>query len=162
MQAYRIGDRKGAYAVYSGEGSRENEGRWHSRGQNVIYASKYYSTAVLEKLVRTGEMPPNQYFVEIIILPGVSYEVVTKDSVPDWCNKDQVAARKFGSTWFRECRSAILIVPSVVARVDQNVLINPHHDDYSQIKAGLETPVWWDSRLFPRGLFPRRRKATTS
>ena len=114
----------------------------------MIYAAEHYSTAMLEKLVRTVEMPSNQYFVEIEIPTGVSYEVVTKDFLPGWHDEDAVVARRFGSAWFDACRSAILIVPSIVARVDRNVLINPNHVDAPRIDVGLETPVHWDRRLF--------------
>ena len=160
MRVYRIGDAKGDYPVYSGLGSSKIDGRWHRAGQVVIYAARHYSTAVLEKLVRTGEMPPNQHFVEIDIPPGVAYEVVTKDTVPGWCDEDMIVSRRFGSAWLRECRSGILIVPSVVARIDENVLINPHHQDFNRIQSGLEKPVWWDARLFgPRS--PRSEPSET-
>ena len=39
----------------------------------MIYASQHYSTAMLEKLVRaSGELPPNQHFIEITIPNGVT------------------------------------------------------------------------------------------
>lgn len=151
MRAYRIGDADGDYPIYSGQGSAENEGRWNSLRQDVIYTAKYYSTAVLEKLAYMGEMPVNQHFVEIDIPAGVTYEVVTTDTVPRWCDEDTSFAREFGSRWFESRRSAILIVPSVVARIDENILINPHHQDFSRIEPGLEKPVWWDERLFVQG-----------
>ena len=47
-----------------------------------------------------------------------------------------------------ECRSAILIVPSVVAPEEVNVLINPAHPGAAAIKVGREKPVRWDTRLF--------------
>ncbi|MBX4893189.1 hypothetical protein HJA79_26840 [Rhizobium bangladeshense] len=48
----------------------------------------------------------------------------------------------------QEKRSAILLVPSVVARVDRNVLINPAHPEFASITASLHEPVFWDRRLF--------------
>ena len=114
----------------------------------MIYASRYYSTALLEKLVYMGEMPPEQYFIEITIPHGVSYEVVVKDHLPGWCEPDKIKAREFGSKWFEDRRSAILIVPSVVARMDENVLINPNHPHFNKITHTLETRVPWDDRLF--------------
>ena len=123
-------------------------GRWNERGQSVIYTSEHYSTALLEMLARTGEMPRNQHYVEIDIPAGVTYEVVTKDSLPGWCDVDGAVARSFGSRWYTERRSAILIVPSVVARMEHNVLIHSSHDEASSIGVGLETPVCWDLRLF--------------
>ena len=111
-------------------------GRWNERGQPVIYASEHYSTALLETLARTGEMPRNQHYVEIEIPAGVTYEVVTKDSLPGWCDVDGAVARAFGAAWYAERRSAILIVPSVVTRVERNVLIHPDHEDAGSISVG--------------------------
>lgn len=116
----------------------------------MIYTSEHYSTAMLEKLVYTGEMPPNQHFIEIAIPAGTTYEIVTKDSLPGWSDATRVVAQAFGAAWFDERRSAILIVPSVVARMEHNVLINPDHEDAAGIEPGRETPVWWDQRLFER------------
>ena len=44
-----------------------------------------------------------------------------------------------------------MIVPSYVAREEQNVLINPKHPDSARIRQPLEKPVWWDKRLLERG-----------
>ncbi len=148
LKAYRIGDAAGGYPVYSGIGASRFPGRWNKSGEEVIYSSEHYSTAVLEKLVRLGEMPGGQHFVEMDIPAGVSYEVVTGSVVPRWYEKNARSARKFGSRWFREIRSAILLVPSVIARVEQNILIHPQHPDFAKITPGLETPIWWDRRLF--------------
>ena len=53
-----------------------------------------------------------------------------------------------GDTWIRERRTAVLVVPSVVARREGNVLINPGHSDFAQITASEPEPVVWDARLF--------------
>jgi RES domain-containing protein len=151
MRVFRIGDPEGAYPIYSGEGAATIEGRWHTKGQEVIYASVHYSTALLEKLAHyNGILPPNQHFIEIEIPVGTSYEVVTKDSLPEWNLRDSPQARAHGSKWLQDRRSTIMIVPSYVAREEENVLINPHHQDAARIKHSLERPVCWDKRLFER------------
>ena len=149
MRTFRIGDPEGRFPIYSGEGAALLQGRWHERGQDVIYASEHYSTAMLEKLANyNGVMPPNQHFIEIDIPAGTSYELVTKDSLPGWAMPNNASARVHGADWFSERRSAILIVPSFVAREDRNVLINPHHSEFGRIRVGLEMPIRWDRRLF--------------
>ena len=149
MRFFRIGDPNGTYPIYSGKGAALVEGRWHNSGQEVIYASVHYSLAMLEKLAHfNGVMPPDQHFIEIIIPAGTSYEVVTKDRISGWDLPDSPAARAFGSNWLDESRSAILLVPSYVAREEENVLINPDHPDSKAIEVSLERPVWWDERLF--------------
>ena len=150
LTAYRIGDKDGTYPVFSGEGAKHAPGRWNKSGQAMIYTSARYSTALLEKLVRLGEMPPRQYFVEVEIPPGVSYEEITEATVPGWYEVNAVKARRFGSNWFRQRCSALLIVPSVVARFDNNILINPEHDDFQLLKVSREKAIWWDARLFAK------------
>ena len=119
LTAYRIGDPDGRHAIFSPEGARRVSGRWHETGDRVIYASCHYSTAMLEKLVNwNGTLPPNQHFIEITIPAGLSYEVVTKDSLADWHLPAGDASRRFGHGWAREQRSAVLLVPSIVARME--------------------------------------------
>ena len=150
VRAYRIGDPAGQFPVWSAEGSRRPAGRWHEAGAEVIYASENYSTAMLEELVLwNATLPPNQHFIEITIPSGTSYEVVTADTVPNWFEPSSEASRRFGREWYRQNRSAILIVPSVVARMERNLVINARHPDFAGLKVGLETPVWWDQRLLP-------------
>jgi RES domain-containing protein len=147
--AWRIGDPDGEHPIWSAEGARLAEGRWHQSGDAVIHAAEHYSTAMLEKLVHlNGILPANQHFIEIAIPAGTSYEVVTPDSLPGWHSRDARTARAFGHRWLAEARSAILFVPSVVARMERNILVNPAHPDAGAIRPGLETPVWWDRRLF--------------
>lgn len=149
LTAYRIGDPRGDYPIYSAEGATRISGRWHEVGDAVIYAAEHYSTAMLEKLVHwSGSLPPNQHFIAIAIPAGTTYEVLNPDHLPGWHEPGAETARRFGHGWLVERRSAILLVPSVVARMEKNILINPGHPDASVIAAGLETPVWWDDRLF--------------
>lgn len=149
MTACRIGDPNGNYPIWSIGGAKRNSGRWHEAGSSVIYASEHYSTAMLEKLVHYGgEMPPNQHQIEITIPSGVSYEVANVDLIKGWANTSGEAACQFGRDWYRKRSSVILIVPSVVARLDRNFVFNALHPDFDRITVGLETPIWWDARLF--------------
>lgn len=147
MRAFRVGDADGRYPIYSGQGSARSKGRWHKRGQEVIYSSRYYSTALLESLARWNlGLPLRQHYIEINIPSGISYETVTAHSFPKWVDDERASA--FGAKWHQEKRSLILIVPSYVARIDENVVINCSHPDFPKLQAGLEYPVFWDERLF--------------
>lgn len=149
--AWRIGDPKGEFPIWDDGGSRHAAGRWHEAGSGVIYAARNYSTAMLEKLVHhSGELPPNQHFIEIGIPTGTSYEVFSEAHHPGWSDRSGEVARRFGNRWYAENRSAILIVPSVVARMEQNIIFNTTHPEFRTITPGLESPVWWDDRLFDR------------
>ena len=58
------------------------------------------------------------------------------------------ATRRFGHDWYVERRSAILLVPPVVTRMERNLIINADHPEFPRLQAGPETPVRWDERLF--------------
>lgn len=74
---------------------------------------------------------------------------MTPDSLPDWRQPNGNPARQFGMGWYRDKRSAVLIVPSVVAPLETNVVINATHPEFARIRGdGLEKPVAWDDRLF--------------
>jgi RES domain-containing protein len=155
LRIYRIGDPRGRFPIWSGEGAARQEGRWHARSQEAIYTSEHYSTAMLEKLAHfNGELPAGQHFIAAEIPAGTSYEVVTKDSLPGWIDAD--IARAFGARWLAEGRTAILIVPSFVAREERNVIVNPRHGEAQTIRRDLELPVVWDDRLLSSGT-PRAR-----
>lgn len=149
LRAYRLGDPLGRWMIYSPDGAQSVDGRWHRRGDRVIYASERYSTAMLEMLVRWNSVPPPaQSFVEIVIPAGTSYQSVEEGALDGWDPPESESARACGHRWYAERRSAILLVPSVVARVERNVLINAEHPEFGRLRAGPETPVRWDERLF--------------
>lgn len=115
----------------------------------MIYASEHYSNALLEILVRRrGLMPPNQHYIEITIPQGTTYEEVTKDILPGWDTPSAEVACDYGASWLEQRRTGVLIVPSYVAPVELNVLINPAHPHAKAIRVGREKPVRWDARLF--------------
>lgn len=149
LTCYRIGDPSGAYPIFDATGSTIAPGRWNTPGSPVIYAAEHYSTALLEKLVHgSGRLPPNQHYVDITIPRRTRYEVFSPPALPGWDAMPATVSKAFGEAWCLARRSAILIVPSVVARLDSNILINPAHPDFPGIAAGLHQPVFWDSRLF--------------
>lgn len=147
--AYRIGDPDGTYPIFDATGSARYPGRWNTPASPMIYASEHYSTAMLEKLVHgSGHLPPNQHYVEITIPNGVSYEMLDTAALPDWYLELAKSSKTFGEAWQQQKRSLILIVPSVVARLEKNILINTEHEEFPRIATSLHHPVWWDKRLF--------------
>lgn len=149
MVFHRIGDAQGQYPIWSDAGARRYAGRWHQAGDPVIYGSEHYATAMLEKLAYfQGEPPPRQHRTEITAPQGVSYELFADHLAPLWREPDDPGARSFGHAWVREGRSVILFVPSAIAPIERNVVINTAHEEFARLTPGLETPVWWDARLF--------------
>jgi RES domain-containing protein len=149
LESYRIGDPLGGFPIYDATGSKLFPGRWNTPSSPVIYSSEHYSTAMLEKLVHgSGAMPPNQHFIKITIPNGISYETLNPAFLPGWDDPSGTMSKPFGEAWYLGKRSAILIVPSIVARLDRNILINPEHPDAKGITHGLPERIWWDERLY--------------
>lgn len=149
LSCFRLGDPDGTYPIFDATGSTIAPGRWNTPGSPVIYTSEHYSTALLEKLVHgSGRLPPNQHYIKITIPRGLTYEVFSPPAFPGWDSMPATVSKVFGERWCVELRSAILVVPSVVARVDNNILINPAHPEFAGIQPSLHEPVFWDRRLF--------------
>jgi RES domain-containing protein len=158
IECYRIGDPDGAFPIFDPTGSKLAPGRWNTPKSPIIYAAEHYSTAMLEKLVHgNGKLPPNQHFIKITIPNGISYEILNTAALPGWDDPTGSVSKPYGGTWYKDQRSAVLIVPSIVARLDRNVLINPAHPDARRITFTLPEPIWWDERLFGNGQGPARK-----
>ena len=105
--------------------------RWNSPGRRVIYAAETYAGALLEILVHaSGSVPQSQGYVEIGIPSSLSIEEITPDDLPRWDAPSFEATQAFGDRLYDERRTPVLIVPSVVTRVERNVLINQEHPEF--------------------------------
>ena len=149
LTAYRIGDPAGAHPIFDATGSKLWPGRWNTSASPLIYTSEHYSSAMLERLVHgNGHIPPNQHWIEITILPGIAYEIFSTAHNPGWDAEDCLVSKAYGGAWQQSRRSLLLIVPSVVARMECNFLINDSHSEAHRITHSLHQPIWWDKRLF--------------
>ncbi|MGA2144293.1 MAG: RES domain-containing protein [Bryobacteraceae bacterium] len=147
LRAFRIADMR--YPIFDGTGAMLYGARWNSPGRRVIYAAETYSGALLEILVHaSGAVPRSQGYVEIEIPARLSIEEVTPADVPRWDSHSFRAARAFGDRWYDEQRTPVLMVPSLVTRVERNVLISQEHPDFRRIRATRPLPVRWDARLW--------------
>jgi RES domain-containing protein len=98
-----------------------------------------------------GRVPRTHVAIEITIANAVTVERCDESTLPvGWDHADLRVSRAFGDAWIRERRTAVLVVPSVVARKEGNVVINPQHADFHKLIAGKPEPVIWDARLFGR------------
>ena len=96
---------------------------------------------MLEKLVHSDRvLPPNQHYIRIMIPNRVSYEICQTATHPGWDAKSESICKVFVEGWYEKRRSARLLVPSIPARLERNILINPLHPDASKITH--ETGGW--------------------
>lgn len=147
LHAFRIAD--GRHPIFDGSGAMLHGARWNSPGRRVIYAAETYAGALLEILVHaSGAVPRNQVYIEIEIPASVSIEEVMTHDIPGWDARSFEAARAFGDRWYDEGRTAVLLVPSLVTRVERNVVLNQEHPDFGWIRPSRPLPVRWDARLW--------------
>lgn len=149
-RAYRIADRR--HAIFDGQGAAALGGRWNSPGRRVIYAAETFAGALLEVLVNAniGRLPRHHAWIEISIPEHMNLEELDASRLPRWDAPDQIASRKFGDLWFDQRRSTVLIVPSMVTRVERNLVINQDHPGFRRLRASQPKPVIWDQRLLDR------------
>ena len=139
LRAFRIADMR--RTIFDGSGAILYGARWNSPGRRIIYAAETYAGALLEILVHaSGSVPKSQGYVEI--------EEITQDDLPRWDAPSFEASRAFGDRWYDERRTPVLIVPSLVTRVERNVLINQEHPEFPLIRATQAVAVRWDARLW--------------
>ncbi|QEZ48677.1 RES family NAD+ phosphorylase [Cupriavidus oxalaticus] len=150
MQIFRIADQR--HEVWNGTGAMLVGGRFNSPGRPLIYGTLTFAGAMLEVLVhaRIGKVPRHHALMIGSVSDDISVERAEVAQLPTgWDTlEDPRAARSFGDRWLAEGRSAILLVPSVVARLEWNALVNPVHPDASRIQVAAPEPVQWDDRLF--------------
>lgn len=122
-------------------------GRWNSPGRGPVYASETYSGALLEVFVRLNvlEPPRNLVYTAIEIPDELAREEIPLAGVNF---EDEGATRRMGNRWFDAAKSAVLLVPSAVTRVERNLLLNPRHRDFQRLRVEEPREVWWDWRLF--------------
>jgi len=99
--------------------------------------------------LRLGKVPATYRSIVITVPDDVALEMVDPSEVPGWDSADYEAGQTFAGPWFRDQRTAVLRVPSAVARpYEWNVVVNPAHPDAARITHGPVVPVVWDERLF--------------
>lgn len=155
MIVWRIATEAPAYPAndLSGTGAKFTGGRWNSPGQAMLYASTTIALAALETIVHLsqGGLPLNRYLVRIDI-PDSTWAKrmeLTLDTAPGgW---DSLPAGftsvNHGDQWLVSQSSAVLVVPSIVVPEEQNVLLNPAHQDAAAFTSTTVRKWLYDTRL---------------
>ena len=148
LRAYRIADSR--FPIFSGHGAALYGARWNSLGNAVIYAAETYAGALLECLAHTGigSVPRHQAWIAIDIPVGTTVERLDPSALRGWDDESLTISQAYGDDWVRSMRSCLLVVPSVVSRVENNVLIHAGHPQFRKMRSSAPKPVQWDERLF--------------
>lgn len=152
MRFWRICSRRYSAKAGTGEGAALYPGRWNSRGVRVVYASTSLALAATETFVHLHPktQPDDLVSIEGEIPDGLKVERIDLKSLPpDWHDPREASLRRFGDHWVRAAKSVALLVPSAAIQGEWNLLLNPAHKDFRQVKFGKPVPFKFDVRMFP-------------
>ena len=117
----------------------------------MVYASVSLALAAVETFVN---LEPNLSPADLVSIEGGipdAIETVRLDvaALPArWYETRAESLHRFGDEWIRKGKSAALFVPSAAIRGEWNVLLNPAHAKFSQIKFQSPEPFEFDARMF--------------
>ncbi len=136
----------------SGEGARIAGGRWNSPGIPVLYTAESRALCALEIAVHTPlKVVPQDYMMISIDIPAIDIkqQLFINDLPPHWQSFPELKVTKMiGDQFFLEGKYLALKVPSAIVAGDYNILINPLHADFKQVKVLSFEPFEFDQRLF--------------
>ena len=151
-RAYRLVQARFVSRAFDGEGARLYGGRWNSKGTPMVYTSHSLSLAALELLVHLNsrQVLEERYRYLVIEFSGkLCRQVNELFKLPkDWAAEPAPeSTKRIGDRWVREGKSAVLAVPSVVVKDEQNYLLNPRHPAFSDIRISKPKRFQFDPRL---------------
>ena len=134
----------------STEGARRNGGRWNSKGIPVLYCATSESLAMLELRVHVPNPYPRVRLRFVIEVPDDAVHEAPVTALPRGWNKlpPSPASKRFGDEWIAAGSSLGLLVPSIIASEERNILLNPAHTRFSEVRVLKKSQVQMDMRLY--------------
>ncbi|MBP7366919.1 MAG: RES family NAD+ phosphorylase [Pseudoxanthomonas sp.] len=151
MRVYRISRPEYVATALLGNGAALAPGRWNSRGVRLAYTASSVSLAMLEILVHVNreDVPEGRRMLAYEIPDAALAELPPNRWPRGWDKLPYSdAVRRVGDGFVRDGRQLALRVPSAVARGEFNVLVNPAHPQFGQIRLLADDPLALDPRLF--------------
>jgi RES domain-containing protein len=111
------------------------------------------SLAMLELRVHAPHPYPRTRLRFVIEVPDDAVHEVPTHELPRGWNKlpPSPASKRLGDEWLAARSSLGLLVPSVIASEERNILLNPGHPRFSEVRVIRKSRVRLDMRLYERG-----------
>lgn len=117
-----------------------------------MYAGATIEICALEKFVHLAGSPhPPLVLVAIDVPddPGLVYRPLMAELPADWADLPAPASTQdFGRRWVGSTRSLLMFVPSAIIPESVNVVINPRHPAYRDIRLEIVRAFTFDARMF--------------
>lgn len=147
MKLWRISN----YADLLGIGGLHVSGRWHYKGNRVVYLAENPALAQLEVMVHfdmdLDELPDDYTLLEVEVNKRCKISTLDAAALPANWQKNEAVTQHIGTQWLHSSTSALLRVPSAVVPHSNNYLLNPEHKDAKKIKLISDEKHPWDDRL---------------
>ena len=151
MDIWRICRAKHEASALSGRGAEKTGGRWNHKGHAMVYASENLSLAALELFVHVspGTMPADLVSIRGELPDSVSIGEIDEAALPDnWRVYPAPAElQRLGTEWLLRQTSLVLIVPSAITPLEQNILLNPAHPEIKQLRLEAGRPFHFGPRM---------------
>jgi len=137
-KGYRLVAPRWADGAFSGEGARKYGGRWNSPGRPVVYLGESRALTALELLVHltTPLSRSKSYRMIEVHIPTASISDYPASILPeDW--RDHPPGKntmEIGDDWLQAASQLALRVPSTIVPEETNLLLNPQHPDFANIR----------------------------
>lgn len=149
MRVWRLTSTQHRRRALAGIGASRFGGRWNPVGVAVAYAASSLELAVLEAFVRLSvERPPLDYCWIEFEIPDDAIRSLDR-LPPHWDSPGpcQAAVQAVGAAWVSEGDTLALRVPAAVLPERPNVLINPAHPRFAEIRQVATAAFTWPRRL---------------
>jgi len=139
----------------SEKGAELAGGRWNSKGNALIYTSESRAlcTAEIAVHIPLGIIPSNYDIISIKIPDKLIQVLDTSILTNKWKRfPHSEETQKIGDKFLADNEFVALKVPSSVIQDENNIVINPKHPKFKEIKILSIEPYAFDERLFNKQL----------
>lgn len=138
---FRCAQTQAVEDIFSGEGGLYVAGRWNHKGTKAIYCSQSISLCTLEWLSHNGLSVSGFYYYKFSIeIPEQAIiRYADTDLPPAWKNTPAVdSVRDFAAKFFYNPQQYLAMsVPSVMVPEECNLVINPMHPSFIEVKKSI-------------------------
>jgi len=137
------------YPGLEGIGGLHSDGRWHTKGVPVLYASEHPALSLLEIMahlvLELDAIPSTLKLCRLELDDSLAFH---DPSLPVGWQANETMSRKVGTEWLAGASTPLMRVPSAILPHSYNVIINPAHPDMSgRIAQTSVEPIWIDPRF---------------
>lgn len=152
MRSWRIAIEEAALDR-SCEGAKKSGGHWHHPGVGALYTATTAELGVLERFVHAEGAEESLVLVAIDVpdAPELGWEVPDQLLPRGWDElPSSVGAAAFGTAFLERCSHLYMKVPSTIVREGTNLVINPAHPAFDEVKLSIVRSFSYDPRMFKR------------